>query len=316
MQAKALSATVHEYLEYALSHDEIHASTQILREHQWKQHAHRWRQPIVFGPLPGPRQDAYGNSHRQTLRKSTTTKAVVKFKTSATLLRGLFPNSKYFFEKADTVATASYSIETLENMAWLGGGGYTLLALYVHGVNYREENGRVRKGVYCPIMFENLTDPIITGREELGVSKMFSDIDITRSNESSFVAKLSWRDAAWGQFEWKNMQKKEASTVPTEEGESEGLLLHKYIPGTGSDKPDADYDVLLVNDLEKSSVQSFQSASPADVRFKINNIGWKQLPTLHSVISRLAELPVLDILEGSLTKTQGVTDLSSMLRLT
>jgi acetoacetate decarboxylase len=241
---------------------------------------------------------------------------VIKFKTSATLLRNLFPNSKYFFEKPDTVATASYSIETLENMAWLGGGGYTLLALYVHGVNYREENGTVRKGVYCPIMLENLTDPILTGREELGVPKMYSDIDITRSDESSFVAKASWRGATWGQFELQNLQKKDASTVPTEAGESGGLLLHKYIPGTGSNKPDADYDVLLVNDLEEPAVQSFQTAHPADVRFEINKLGWKQLPTLHSVISRLADLPVLEVLEGSLTKTQGVTDLSNMVRLT
>lgn len=311
-----LSTIVHEYLEYALSHDEIHASTQILREHKWKRHAHRWRQPLVFGPLPGPRQDAYENSYRESLRNSTTTKAVVKFKTSATLLRGLFPNSKYFFQKPDTVATASYSIEALENMAWLGGGGYALVAFYVHGVNYREDNGQVRKGVYCPIMFENLTDPILTGREELGVSKMFSDIDITRSSESSFVTKVSWRGAIWGEFELKNLQKREAGSVQTEESESEGVLLHKYIPGTGTDKPDADYDVLLMSDLEKLSVKSFQTASPADVRFEINKLGWEQLPTLHSVISRLAELPVIEISEGSLAETQGVTDLSNMLRLT
>lgn len=239
---------------------------------------------------------------------------MIRFKTSATLLRGLFPNGKYFFEKPDTVAIASYSIETLEDMAWLGGGGYSLLALYVHGVNYREENGRVRKGVYCPIMLENLADPILTGREELGVPKMFSDIDITRSSESSFKAKTSWRGAAWGHFEWKNLQK-EAEPVPTGEGESEGLLLHKYIPGTGSSKPDADYDVLVNSQEKSSSVLSFQTASPADVRFEINKLGWKQLPTLHSVISRLAELPMLEVLEGSLTKVQGLSDLSDTVRL-
>lgn len=319
-----LPAIVHEYIDHALSHDEIHASSQILREYKWNQNPQgvRWRQPLVFGPLPGPRQDAHGDSHTESLKRSSTTKAIVKFKTSATILQNLFPNSKYFFEKPDTVAVASYSIETLENMQWLGGGEYNLLALYVHGVCYKEDDGRVRKGVYCPIMLENLTDPILTGREELGVPKMFSDIDITRSDEGSFVAKVSWRGAIWGEFEWKNLQGKEVEggtvSIGKEggESESEGLLLHKYIPGTGSSTPDADYDVLLVNFQDKSSrAKSSQSASPADVRFEIKELGWKDLPTLHPIVSRLAELPVFEVLEGTVTKKQGVPDLREIVRL-
>lgn len=168
-------------------------------------------------------------------------------------------------------------------------------------------------------MFEDLADPIVTGREELGVSKLFSDIDIS-CNGGSITAKLSWRGAEWAEFEWKNLQKdgKDASMLLVKEksGEGEGLLVHKYIPGTGSEELDADYDVLLLKDAEESSIQSIHTARPGDVRFQINELDWKQLPTLHSVVSRIAELPVFEILEGSVTKAQGVSDFSKVQRLT
>ncbi len=88
---------------------------------------------------------------------------MIKFKTSATLLRNMFPNSQYSFEKADTVATASFSLESLENLEWLGGRGYDVFAFYIHGVSYKLGDGQVLKGTYCPVMFGNLADSILTG---------------------------------------------------------------------------------------------------------------------------------------------------------
>ena len=154
-----------KYIEYGLSHDEIHASTQILRRHLWKaqENTSFWRQLTVFGPLPGPRQAPFGRASNPSLRSATTTKTVIKFKTSATLLRNMFPNERYSFEKSDTVATASFSLEALEHLEWLGGHGYNLFALYIHGVLYKLADGQTVKGTYCPIMFENETDPILTG---------------------------------------------------------------------------------------------------------------------------------------------------------
>ena len=155
-----------KYIEYGLSHDEIHASTQVLRHHLWKEKEITpfWRQPIVFGPLPGPRQDSFGRTHSQSLQSSTSTKRVIKFKTSATLLRNMFPNDRYSFAKPDTVATASFSLESLENLEWLGGRGYDLFALYIHGVSYKLGDGQVLNGTYCPVMFENQTDPVSLSR--------------------------------------------------------------------------------------------------------------------------------------------------------
>lgn len=311
-------AIVNEYIEYGFSHDEIHSSTELLRQHLWQQQdsAQCWRQPLSFGLLPGPRQDALGHSHQQSLRDSTTTKASIKFKTSSTILRNLFPNERYSFEKRDTVAVASFSVQSLQNMAWLGGGGYDLLALYIHDVCYRQDDDQIVKGTFCPVMFENLADPILTGREELGVPKVFSDIDISRDS-TSFRATVSWRGAQWAEFQWENL-KEDTSASEQAEDPIGGLLVHKYIPATGRKHPqeaDANYAVFIPEESGVSKVKSKSVTTGHAPKVKITNLGWNKLPTLHPVVSRLAEIPIFEYLEGAVTEYRGVSDLAGVRRL-
>ena len=313
-----MMCTVHEFIEYGFSHDEFDASTQILREHLWRRSESQqgWRQPLAFGLLPGPRQDVLGHSHAESLKQSTVSKATIIFKTSATLLRNLLPNSQYSLEKPDTVAIAELSVESLDKMNWLGGGGYDLLALYIPNVLYKSADDIVTKGKYCPIMFENLADPILVGREELGVPKMFSDIAISRA-DNSCVAKISWRGAQWAELGWRNLQK--PNSAPVDEPKADGsLLVHKYIPATGKSKtaqPDADHAVLIPNQLNVSSLLSKSVAKAADCKVEIDNLGCERLPTLHPIVQRLAELPILEVVEGAVTEYRGVPDLSNARRL-
>lgn len=312
------ASIVNDYIEYGFSHDEIHASTELLRQFQWRQQgsAQCWRQPLSFGLLPGPRQDAFGRSQRQSLRNSTATKASMKFKTSSTILRNLFPNERYSFEKRDTVAVASFSLQSLANMAWLGGGGYDLLALYIHDVCYRQHNGQIVKGTFCPVMFENLADPILSGREELGVPKMFSDIEISRSS-TSCRATLSWRGAQWAEFQWKTL-KEDTTTMDQAEDPIGGLLVHKYIPATGRKGPqdaDANYAVFIPEEPGVSTIKSKSVTIKSDLGVKITDLGWQKLPTLHPIVRRLSEIPIFEFLEGGLTGYQGVSDLAGAQRL-
>jgi acetoacetate decarboxylase len=212
----------------------------------------------------------------------------------------------------DTIAVASFSVETLSNMAWLGGGGYDLLGFYIHGVCVKDSNGKVRKGVYCPLMLENLTDPIITGREELGVPKLYSDIDIVEHG-SDISVQIGWRGSTYAEFSWKNLRRKgREDAVNTEEHASEGLLVHKYMPSHKISEPICENDVLLNKSGTTSSILSQRVSVPADTGIKIEDLGVEHLPTLHHIVSRLAELPVLEVLGGSVTEYQGVTDFSEV----
>lgn len=306
-------ATVYEYINYGLSHDEVHSSTQLYRRLKWRAQtvAPRWRQTIAFGPLPGPIQLSLSTWPDITSHKSTKNSASILFKTSATLLRNMFPNDRYQFEKPDTIAYATFTVESLQNLTWLGGGGYENAALYIHGVRYTSCNGPVRSGDYCPIMLENLADPIITGREELGMPKLISDIKI-RSNTTSYQAEISWRGAQWAVVELGSLQ---ASTdCPASNGSNEGLFVHKYISSAYVDKPDADYDIFHPAD-SVPAVKSILTADTSSTRLEFHDLGPHSLPTLHPIAGRLAELPMFEIVRATLTEYDGIPDFSKQQRL-
>ena len=262
--------------------------------------------------MPGPRQNASGAPHTSSVGSSTVARATIKFKTSSTLLKNLFPSQSYSFAVRDTVAIARFSIESLRNIAWLGGGGYDLLALYVDGVNYTKKDGKVLQGTYCPVMFENLTDPILSGREELGMPKVFSDIDIVKT-DGDYKASVSWRGNKWAEFEWSGLQNQlPAASDCADFGK--GLLIHKWIPATGQaqrGKPDADYDVFIPTYGQGPPHATRTTMKSSRSHFKIWDSSESKFPTLHHIVARLAEIPVFEILEGSLSETQEVDDLFS-----
>jgi acetoacetate decarboxylase len=275
--------------------------------------------------MPGPRQDSKGLSYASSLVSSSTVTATIKFKTSATLLRTLFPNSAYRFRKTDTVALVSFPVQTLSNMAWLAGGSYDLLGFFIHDVDYTTQNGQVLHGSYCPVMFENLTDPILSGREELGYPKVFSDISISTGNQNgakTCEARLSWRGAEWATFRWHCLSEShvdDSQPNGLSEPTDEGLLVHKCVPATGKSvrskhRADAEYDVFIPSSKPGGPrVATVQKAEHAE--FKIKDLGFNKLPTLHHIVSWLAEVPVFEIVEANIVNMDGVADLSGARRI-
>ncbi|KAL6252506.1 hypothetical protein RBB50_000225 [Rhinocladiella similis] len=319
----------------------------------------RYRQPIVFGLSPGPRQTSEGDTYKSTLQDSTKTKTSIRFKTHASALRALFPNDQYSLRGAnsssstnattdgdgddddDDLAYATYSLESLRNLSWLSGSGYDLLALYVENVTYTDSRGRRRQCTYNPLMIENFADPIMTGREELGVPKLFSDIDVdstTDDDNTSIKATISWRGATWMEMRVDSLQQQQqqqhhpsldsgdsnvttcaTATSPSPPQQSEGLLVHKYIPSSGGDinngKPDADYDVLIHNDPGAETVKTTYLASPSDAKVVIHNLGSQKLPTLCNVVDGLSRIPILEIVDARMVEIKGMSDLSNLERL-
>ncbi|KAK0964367.1 hypothetical protein LTR54_018393, partial [Friedmanniomyces endolithicus] len=302
-----------DFIEYGSSHDEHYASRKLLRDHLAKRPGSepRWRSPLGFGLLQGPRRDLLGRSHRDSLRHSTSKDASIRFATSAAVLRCLFPSDRYSFKTRDTVQFATVTLQTLDRLAWLGGGGYSLLGFYIHGVCYQQADGKLVEGKYCPVMVENLADPIITGREELGVPKVFSDIDISRSG-TSVHATVAWRGTTWAELTWSELSEQQTlEHLPAASTTPEDLLVHKYIPSSAkSGEADADYPVLIRTKPESSRTVSWQECQPANASFSLANAGVKALPTLSNIAEALAELPVYSIVHASVVETEGVSDFS------
>lgn len=314
-----------KYLPQNFGHDEIDNSRNIYKRWKWSQKPNMyWRMPVGFGPFPGPRQDAYGRALQDGLQRTFSTVSV-KFKTSRTYLETLFPTSQFRFKSPATVCQASISMTELDNMQWLGGKGYRHLGLYIHGVEYVKKDGTTIAGTHMPILFESLTDPIVSGREELGMPKLFCDIDIDRQPTSVRVS-LSWRGAKFIDMGLVGLKEDDASTeAGTIGGESDyGILVYRYIPAVGQPgKADSEYAVVVPHEEEepKGSVRkvlrapSTHGTKDSGANISMQGLDWTQLPTLHHVASALAEIPIYEVVSAKVVEGTGVPDVSTARRI-
>ena len=267
--------------------------------------------------MPGPRQDFWGRSRAAASSKTKFCTASVRLKTSRTLLKNLLPNASYSFTGMGSVAYATFSQTTLDGLDWLAGGGYSHFGLYIHGVQYKSADGQITEGSYLPVLFEDLVDPIISGREELGFPKVFSTIDVNRRRHSYHVT-TSWRGGVWGRLNLTGLEE-----TSQEEQQTNGatktppnLLLHRYMPCVGKDQkgiPEAEYPVVVDSAQDLTIVPSriTRELRATDAKLEIDGLDWNQLPTLHHIVSRLAEIPVYEVIEAKVVEGEGVADVSS-----
>lgn len=323
------------FTAYNFGHDEWHHSSQVLRKHEWENKKDLfWRMPTSFGPMPGPRQDFHGRPRDGS--KATFKTTSVKFKSSRTVLQNLFPTEKLKFASTDTVVHATFAATQLDNLEWLGGRGYSHFGLYIHGVQYTKDNGETVTGTYLPVLFENLADPILSGREELGCPKLFADLDIQQDG-NTWSLNASWMGSKFATLTLSEPveqltngdvapQQQEAQPPfpppghgPPPPPKETGLFFHKHIPATGSigskerGQPDVSYTAFLPNDEDvktvEKKVRKTLHAKHAQIRF--DPLDWKALPTLHHIVDRLQEVPVFEIVEAKIVEGTGVSDVSA-----
>lgn len=331
-----------EFNNYNFCHDEWDASTNVLKKHLLAKGEYRYRQPLSFGPAPGPRQPKNQPLGSLSIWKQRQTVASIRFKTSRTYLQNLFPTARFSFTTPGTIVQASIVCCSLHNMAWLGGSGYNHCGLYVHGVQYETGGGEVIHGTFLPFLFEDLVDPIITGRAELGAPKLGCTIDISVDAHSRTV-KLSWRGVPFMALEWKALDKvsqpigqNEPPATAPKPNPDNGILMYRYVPAVGGPgKADAEYAVFEPYPLlpaTSTSVDSKGHLESGGNRIEIGNSmrsdliaksarleclpgDWESLPTLHHLAKWCSEMPVYEVLEATVKEVPYVGDCSGVRRI-
>src|SRR5579875_1861599 len=125
-----------------------------------------YRMPTHFGPSPGPRQRLDGG--RWDCKETPNTTAVwVSFLTDGDKLAALLPPRFQLSEQPIVTVEAAYST----NIGWLAGRGYNVVVVRFPAI-YRGQVDQC-SGQFLAVVWENLADPIITGREELGWPKVY-----------------------------------------------------------------------------------------------------------------------------------------------
>lgn len=181
-------------------------------------------------------------------------------------------------------------------------------------MTYEKPDGTVVSGTYLPILFEDLADPIVSGREELGMPKLYSAIDVHRRDKSYHI-KTSWQGASWGNFSLSNLSPIDPDTASGSiSGEADdGIIVHRYIPAVGRDRKgqaEADYACFDRFAEAEPKPQTLRAWKAGDAKFEIDGLDWEALPTLHHVVGRLAELPVYEIMGAKVVEGVGVPDVS------
>lgn len=311
--------------DYAFSHDEVHHATQLIRQHTWDNTSRIiWRQPVGFGPMMSPRQhisrSICSNPRPDRLGEARSLTASIRFRTSKSLLLNLLPSNKYTFSKRGDIAEASFVFQSIENLAWLGGGGYNLVLFQIHDIQHRgDANGVTRDGSYVALVLEDLADPIVSGREDLGWPKLYSEIGVIDEIKSGggLSATLSWRGFKWLSLSWNNLQPYQQSPQPVK-ASPDHVFVHKYIPATtetpNRQAADADYDVLMppASPVSKPIQWQHNATNPL---FTFESGTEQELPTLWHVVDRLAELPNLGIVEARIGTKDGQDDFSGAIRV-
>lgn len=252
-----------------------------------------YRMPVFFGPTPGPRQfKGIENYDWNTLPKRHVLGA--RFLTDANMLNNWLPDR--FKVWGDPVVTCEATY--FDGFGWLAGRGYNMCDLKFNAV-YESKNGPVH-GTMLIVRYENLTDPILSGREELGHNKLWCkippvrDVDGRKSTEMSWLGCTFWRINAWDLVE--------NNAMPASDPMHKGLLSYKHIPTTGNwGDTDVGYATLTPPAWNGKVIRRLVGKGEVEfIRPK-----WEDLPTMYHMINAFCDLPQIESRGGYYFEMEG-----------
>jgi len=253
-----------------------------------------YRMPTHFGPAPGPRQIP-GTAVADSTRSPQKTLITASFLTEASALERHTPER--FQLAGEPVVTIEFHYMT--HIDWLAGRGYTMIQLW-WPATFNGERDQIT-GRFLAVMWENLADPIITGRGEIGQPKLFADIPDTLFTDGTYHCAASWMG-----FRFLEVRVSETSRPGDhllQQQAMQGTLMLKYIPRTGEwGEPEVcqvTYTPIATPDL------TVEWTKPGTATIAFHRAEWSDLPTMYHVVNALADLPVLATRGASIAHTRG-----------
>lgn len=256
------------------------------------------RMPAHFGPTCGPRQFPVGKSadHRWTPKKLG---ASVTYLTRTSALTPILPPD--FVLWGEPVVTVE--IAYLTEIDWLAGRSYATFGVRFP-VTYQGQRDQVN-GMFLSILWENLADPIISGRDELGFSKIFCDIGQPRRIGNRCTIDCSWQGFRFFSMELSDL--KESAPPPAAPAGSAGLLHWKYIPKTGAPgQADIAYATLTPAANPLVTVDHCETGTGS---FVFREATWEDMPTQFHIVNALSQIDCVEFRSASLIRSHGGKDL-------
>jgi acetoacetate decarboxylase len=178
-------------------------------------------------------------------------------------------------------------------LEFMAGGGYRLASLQISAV-FDGDNDHV-EGDYILVMFENQPQPIILGREVLGIPKLFAEISPIKP---TLDGHLRGEASLWGHLLFGldvpplKKQSVLVKAVASRQLNSKPWLGYKYIPSFDG-PPDADYPTLTRNDMK---LEWLWMGKKANLRF--GTARTEDIGVIKNLMDVLATLTILKPLQA------------------
>ena len=260
-----------------------------------------YRMPTHFGPSLGPRQGLLGR--RFACIESPRVSAIsATFQADKQQLTRLLPPG--FTLSGEGKIT--FNFESLTEIEWLAGRGYKTFGVSIPAT-YRGKRDIIT-GSLLLVLWENRADPIISGREDLGFSKVYAEIPDFQYLGSNIICTASWDGFQFASLEVSNLENVAVEDLSLPES-SEGTLHYKYMPKTGvHGEADSEYAVLTPASEPNCNIQ--QARHTNNAVFLFHRATWEQLPTLVHIVNMLEGLSIGDCLGAYAIEACGGKDLS------
>jgi len=259
--------------------------------------------PTHFGPRTGPRQGPDGRKF-ECIDNPLGTAYSVSFLTNGQQLEAFLPPG-FSLDGEPVVTVFSNHMTEIE---WLAGRGYNVLGVSFP-VRFSGEQDQVR-GSFLTVLWENLTDPILTGREEIGFSKIYCELPPPTHLRGEYHLIASWLGFKFLDIHLLDLRElsPEEIQVRAASATRDGTLHYKYMPRTGEwGRADVAYPVLTP---AANSNQRILEQHVGSGRIQFHPARWEDLPTQYNIVNAFADLEILEYRGASLTKTVGGKDIS------
>jgi hypothetical protein len=256
----------------------------------------RYRMPVVFGPSISPRAGPDGEI--PDLTAARTTVAGARFLTDAALLDRLLPPG--FALEGEPVVTVEFHY--LTNLAWLAGRGYNIVKI-LYPARFRGARDEAA-GPFSAVLWENRGDCCTTGREEIGVAKIFADIDPPVGGAGGDLYRASGDGHGFLEMTLANL----VDTPPPPPPAWDGVLHYLYVPKFGRPgEAEVEHAVLTPPAPGAQKIVDY-AAGEGIVAF--HRASFAQLPTQYRIVGALADLPILEPRGGYRLTVAGGRDLA------
>jgi len=232
--------------------------------------------------------DTFDPSHKA---RQKATMLAVSFETERAELE------RYIPEELELLAPeVQVTLNQLTEINWLAGGHYNLVSVSAP-VRFTGKKDHI-DAAYSLVIWENRTTPILTGREQTGVPKIFADIEDMHIFRPHYATSVSFEGNTFLSMNFEAGSPLTGNDLKQVKAQFKSLesIGWRYIPKVGGPGADLSQFILFPQFMEVESAYTGKGS------LTWTELSVMQNPRQHHIIKALASLPVNKVIGSVLAE--------------